>query len=323
MENSDILLLRKFIENTCTQQELAQVEQLIQKGIPKEVWTGLMNETEDASDGIFLSQDHKRNLYAGIGEKIEKLEYKTTTLPDRRWLLSGIAAAVLLVVVAYAWLFVGNTEAPAVSLSTTTGGQNVTVGDGSQIWVNNHSTLSYPQEFKDDKRAVELEGEAFFNVTRDTSRPFIITTQNITVRVLGTSFNVKSYPEDEEIVVTLATGKVRVEANGTELDIKPGEQLRYHKQSGNFTTVAANPDDASAWREGWLVFNSITLAEIATTLERWYGVQVIIEDEALKKMKVTLKRKDETLLNVLDIISFTTGVEYEMTGKIVKIKSIK
>lgn len=327
MDNPEIILLRKFIHNYCTPQELVLVDHLIKKGVDDDVWIRLMNEAETAHQPSMLPQGHRNRLYKAIELKTMAIPVKRPVFINNRLLFSGIAAYVLLFLITVFVLYITNEgQVPDNLLTILTKGherQQLKTTDGSHIWINSHSAVRYPQQFASDLRRIELEGEAFFQIARDPERPFVITTQNLTVTVLGTSFNVKSYREDDEIIITIATGKVQVEAGGQHRDLLPGEQLHFNKESGIITTVSIDPEEAYSWKDGWLTFNSVSLADISKTLERWYGVKVIIEGEALKKMKVTLKRKDETLNNVLEIISFTAGVNYEIANKIVTIKPKK
>lgn len=323
MENANLILLKKFIDNTCTPDELALVEQLIKNGIDEALWLQLMLDIGTDPTSAILSQRHRNELYTSIDKKIDVYSTRNTIFLNRQKWLSGLAACLLLLFIAdvtFSWI---NDTSIAFVSSTRNEGKHVETTDGTHIWINNYSILRYPEEFSTDTRSVELEGEAFFNVAHEVDRPFIITTGNIRVRVLGTSFNVKAYKEDNEIVVTLSSGKVQVKCNDWQYEISPGQQFQYNKKSGKVAVLQTDPSEASAWKDGWLVFNSTRLEDIVKTLKREYGVEIVLEDASLKDIRVTVKRKDASLTNVLDIISFTAGVAYTIDGKIVSIKAKK
>ncbi len=137
----------------------------------------------------------------------------------------------------------------------------------------------------------------------------------LAIKVLGTSFNIKSFESDEEMIITLATGKVDI-LRGEEriAALIPGEQLAYSKRDSTFRKTSVNIGLSYAWREGVLQFNSTPLKEVAPVLERWYGVHIHIADAALGQTRITLRQRDDNLTNVLNILAFTAGLEYSMNG---------
>lgn len=152
--------------------------------------------------------------------------------------------------------------------------------DSSHIWLNAGSSVDYPAAFAPSERTVSLHGEAFFEVRPDASRPFVIRTGALHTRVVGTSFNIKAYPEDSSIVVSVVTGKVNVGnvSSKTSVDLSPDEQAVYQK-SDNRLVSQPYPGAAglAAWREGKLQFRNKPLREVVRTLERRYGVRISLD----------------------------------------------
>jgi transmembrane sensor len=329
MNEREIILLKKFINNTCSHEDLAQVDQILKAGVAEEVWLQLMDEFAQLEERTPLAQHHINKLYASIEERIShsKPGGKQISLFSNPKRMIGIAASLLLIAFASTLFFIvkekSSTSIVLMKLAKEQQRKQVGVSDGSQIWINSQSSLEYPEQFKDDLREVKLEGEAFFEVAKEAARPFVVHTQNVSVKVLGTSFNVKSYNEDDDIIITLATGKVQVEVEGHQEFLTPGEQLVYYKRNKTFKRLRVDPASTYAWREGWLVFNSAQLVDITKTMERTYGVKISIEGETLKQTNVTLKLKDENINNVLEVLSFSAGFHYEITDFIVNIKPKK
>lgn len=178
----------------------------------------------------------------------------------------------------------------------------VTLADGTRVWLNSKTQLRFPSYFSKGKRIVELEGEAYFEVTKDSSKPFIVTTGGLEVLVLGTSFNVKAYPGDKVIETTLVEGSVDVAlANGNKkLRLEPGEQCRYGVESQNLTKSVVDPRVYTSWKEGVFAFKNTRLEDMMVDLARWYDLKVVFEDEESKELRFTgeFRRYDDFQLIV-------------------------
>src|SRR5690606_6655979 len=156
--------------------------------------------------------------------------------------------------------------------------------DGSVVWLNAASSFSYPREFSRGTREVFLEGEAFFSVARDATRPFIIHTAEMETRVLGTTFNVKAYRNADDMQVTVVSGEVEVSipsaATGKEaVLLQPRQMATYTRAEGLLSkATVADVAPAEEWKEGKLVFNLASMEEVAATRERTFGLKVKIEN---------------------------------------------
>lgn len=183
--------------------------------------------------------------------------------------------------------------------------------DSSEIWVNAGTTIKYPKEFKGDKRTVYLNGEAYFSVRKDASKPFIVETNNLSVKVLGTKFNVKAYANDSRTITTLTSGKVEVNTvTKASRILKPNEQLSYDNETLAIDIKAVSADETQGWIDGNLIFVDASLDEIIQTLERHFDVSIVlIESNTSQKQKLyTVKfLKNENLKNILNILSDIVG----------------
>lgn len=219
---------------------------------------------------------------------------------------------------------------PVEMISYETGpGQQLSVRlpDGSKVWLNAASTLSFPDKFRGQTRDLQLNGEAFFEVQHDRHKPFFVHTPGFYTRVLGTTFNIKAYPGDERnaICVTVATGKVAI---GEEDSLRGRQELarlvpnhrgRYDRLAKTFyqDTIAAG--QVTAWREGKLVFRQASLHEMVTTLERWYGISMVVHTQGTAACSFTADYYAGIgLRDILEALRITGKIDYEIgNGKAV------
>lgn len=198
----------------------------------------------------------------------------------------------------------------------------VILADGTKVWLNSETELSYPTQFTGDKREVILSGEAFFEVAPDKNKPFYVNTNGIQVKVLGTIFNISSYREDPIIRTTLVEGSVAVRPEkGEEQLITPSQQFSFEKETGKSDIRTVDTELYTSWVNGEYIFKDVPLIEIITKLQRWHDFTVSFQDECLKYKHFSLKADRSTDLDqLLEIISFTSEVKLERTGNSINIK---
>lgn len=225
----------------------------------------------------------------------------------------------------------------------------IILADGSSVWLNSDSKLVYPISFKGDDRKVILEGEAYFDVKKVRNSRFVVVTQDFKVEVLGTKFNVKSYPDDPTMETTVVEGMVRVEPYEDKLSfspiiLKPSERMVFLKanqqkpQNDNIESRQkqavvkpvirqeilishVNTDNITCWKDHLLVFDNETLEQIALKMSRWYKIQVEIMDDDLKSHRYTGKFiYNESIIQVLEAIDLTTPIKYKIYQNTVEIR---
>lgn len=196
----------------------------------------------------------------------------------------------------------------------------VTLPDSSVVWLNAGSLLVYPSTFT-DSRNVYLMGEGYFDVRKDQSRPFVVMTGHLALRVLGTTFNLSAYPECSQLEATLETGCVTVTilANEKEYILYPNEQLVYIPSTQTVRRKQVNAIDYSEWRKGGLYFNDMLLKDVFDELERTYGIKMHMYSSAYQNQRIRVRfNKDESLDNVLRIIQqLVPNINYKMEGRTV------
>ena len=199
---------------------------------------------------------------------------------------------------------------------------HLTLSDGSQVILNSGSKLKYIRNFEEGKREVILEGEAFFNVVKDSLRPFTVVTREIRTTALGTSFNIKSYDQGA-LDISLLTGKVAVDS-GLEkipyLTLAPGEAINIDVSNNQFVKGQFDEDLVAGWTKKLLVLQKTPLREAVRTLENWYGVTIEIHNQPRREVLFSGKFDNETLEIVLEGLSYAAKFHYEIYKDEVKIK---
>jgi ferric-dicitrate binding protein FerR (iron transport regulator) len=194
---------------------------------------------------------------------------------------------------------------------------NVVLSDGSSVNLNAGSVLKFVPSLNSQKREVTLQGEAFFKVKHDASRPFIVKTGNLKIKVLGTSFNVSNYLEDSSITTFLEEGKVQVYFKDEHIVLNPREALKYNKTTGKSSKLTVTDDRFSDWTRGILTVNDETIEEVAKKLERKFDVQVIFGDEEVKNHMYAGSIKDNDINMVLEALEFASSLKYKRDGDVV------
>lgn len=202
-------------------------------------------------------------------------------------------------------------------LTVPRGGEYVlTLADGTRVWMNSDSELRYPSRFEGGERRVSVTGEAYFQVAKDESLPFVVEAGGAAVRVTGTEFNVMAYPDDDRVETTLVSGGVDVEANGQTRRIEPGSQAVYDKASGSLDVRAVDLALYTSWKDGLFEFRDMPLGAVARQLERWYDVEILFADPAVADIRFTgAVKKMKPLAFILDIIQGTRSVDCRIEGR--------
>jgi ferric-dicitrate binding protein FerR (iron transport regulator) len=219
--------------------------------------------------------------------------------------------------------------------------------DGSQVWLNSDSKLSYGARFNDTIREVSLEGEAYFDVIKDKKRPFVVMTNALNIRVLGTAFNIKSYAQDATIETTLIRGMIEVRKNNEpatkKIVLTPNEKLVYNKleallvrpnneqntiakklESLSITTLSKNIPDSSrvetAWIYGRLVFDGDSFETLAEKMERWYNIKITIQNQSISNNRFSGVFEKENVEEAFKALQLITMFKYDIHDNEILIK---
>lgn len=196
---------------------------------------------------------------------------------------------------------------------------HLVLSDGTEVWLNSDSRLKFPITFPNGQRVVELIGEAYFDVTKNKSAPFIVKTAAMNIKVLGTAFNISAYPREEEQQTTLVTGKIAAMLNDSEstlLELLPNQQIIYNVESNKYAVKYVDAESYGDWRGGVFVFEEATLETITNKLARWYDIHFFFQNQKAKEQKFTGKLpRFENCEVLLKIIEKSTNVKFTIDGE--------
>jgi ferric-dicitrate binding protein FerR (iron transport regulator) len=263
------------------------------------------NSISPGKDATTVEALKRVNAKIGIHSPVKKTV--------RLKVLSRVAAVfILLIGISGVWFYLQNNNQPTmIEISTAYGEtKQVTLPDQTEVWLNAGSSLKYPSEFDPKVRSVHLTGEAFFSVTKNQSMPFLVGTKNLTVKVLGTKFNLKAYTEEHQAVATLQEGKIEVQTvKNQKQQMIPNEQLVYNSETSSLKVAKINPEDIPDWKNGSLRFSEATLGEILQTLERRFNISFDTDRSIdLSAERYTIKfEREETLEQILQVLADMAG----------------
>lgn len=197
--------------------------------------------------------------------------------------------------------------------------------DGSTVWLNAGSKMVYSQGFGVSDRKLAFQGEGYFEVKKNDEMPFLVQTHDVNVTVVGTKFNFRNYPEDEEAVVELLEGKVALENQLKEKAVRylsPNEKMVLHKATGEMDITSVKVKEATLWTENILLFDEDLLPDIVRKLERSYHVQIEIDNEDLKQARFygQFNQLEQNIYDVLNMLSETGKLKYHEEGKVIYLK---
>lgn len=364
------LLFSARLSGEATPEELVELEAYLQEhpdmqlrtGMVENIWSINPSLSDDYKEAAF--NKHLQRMSNHFSEPVLQYEAETPAEPiiekkSRRGIyraigwMSAIAAAAVLGWYAYCYFPVlTNMDRSTVAqntVSTKRGSKSkIQLPDGTQVWLNADSKITYNENFQGKLREVQLSGEAFFDVVHDESRPFIIHTNVIDVKVLGTAFNVRSYADEKNTETSLIRGSVEItlrsnpdkkiilkpndklivdnmeaKAEATSPDVQPGKMHSNHPTLLTLGKVKFKESEAAAletlWVKNTLAFDKESLEEIAMKIERWYDVKVIIPDDRLKKTEYSGVFQDEDLETVMEALRLSGNIHYDINKKEVTI----
>lgn len=348
------------LSGEASQQELAELQNLtlefpelaVQIALLEEFWRTKQNNAntnivEKAFDKhLQRLSNHNAQPALQYEETMGSIQNEVPVISSFRnkiiW-IGSIAASLILAVTVYIVATKEHSLYPSANniVSTKPASKSkIILPDGSQVWLNSESKISYGKQFGSTLREVELTGEAFFDVVKDKNKPFIIHTSTIDIRVIGTAFNVRSYPGEKTVETALIRGIVEVTVHNNpenKIILKPNEKLvlqvpAKNDKSVDRSTASDNNEpflsisklqylnnDSSAvetsWTKNQLAFSSESLDEVAAKIGRWYGVEIMIKDQKLIEGKYTGVFEDESLTEVLNALKLTGNFRYVINKK--------
>lgn len=204
------------------------------------------------------------------------------------------------------------------TMSTPVGGQyQLTLPDGTAIWLNAASSITYPTAFTGTERTVSITGEVYFEVAKNPKQPFKVKTGDQVIEVLGTHFNVNTYSDEQTLKTTLVEGKVKVSTGAGSLLLQPGQQASNNKGQLNLNP---NPDleETLAWKNGIFQFNGTNIETIMRNVARWYGVEVVYKDKIEEQFVAEIPR-NVPVSKLLELLELTKQVKFSVNNKVITV----
>lgn len=311
-------LLLKYSLNHCTPAEKMVVEQaLAQSEELREHLRNLRMSLELSEDIQEMESIDVQAAFRRTQQKIRRYSWSLATASFRRY-AAFFTLPLLIATLALGYLHVAQPEREVTYAEVTTPYGTITryeMPDQSVIWLNGGSKLRYPTTFDEANRNVELEGEAYFEVQANPESPFYVNTSDgMTVYVYGTRFNVSAYANEQYIETVLEEGKVNVLSpdRKTTLTLTPGEQLTYNRNKPEFVRSNVDIYEKTAWKDGKLIFRNTPLEEILKKLSRHFNTDIEFHNLSHKDFKYRATFKDETLQQILDYLSKSANIRWNV-----------
>lgn len=318
--NVDETNIISYIKGELSGEEVRKFEELINHS------SGLKQKVQEMERLWHLSglRNEQHNIDTLAAWRIVSRKMTRTLFLNKVWDVSRTAAAVLLplwLIYQYVWIPWQESSRPEETVTITAAPGMViqtTLPDGSQVWLNAGSSLSYPSRFAGRERTVRLTGEAYFKVTSDRKNRFdVLTPGEMKVSAYGTEFNVHAHASDSCYEVTLARGNVDVSSVGSSdmLALVAGQKALFRPESETMAKQSADTYADTAWKDGKMVFRRRHLDHIAEKLSRKFGVTIRLEDDKLKDYVYTATFTDESLEDILDLLKRSAPLTYTISGQ--------
>ena len=291
--------------------EKANPENKHEFGKYQKIWTA-------TDDVLTLQKFDSEKAWEQVDSKLEILKTRARRLKNIVLVVSGMAATLLIFLSLTFYTDLFSTSGATLSMRTTYGSRSeVVLPDGSVVKLNAGSNLEYHFDKVNQTRKVDFSGEAFFEVAK-SKKPFVIeTADGLKVKVLGTKFNLSTYPEDRIAQTSLFEGKIELSQNGSpSLILEPGQMAILDKKLNEIKYTEGEISHTTSWMQNKLYMENMSLHEVCIKLERWYDVRItLISNDLGEKIHYTGVLKEQTVLDVLNALCHLSSISYKLNGK--------
>ena len=316
-------LIEKYFDGNITDAEIKELSDWIKNDRHLQNWW----EEEFSKSDAGINPVLRDKLFARIKEQTQGKEEtqgkenpRTIRMNPWKW----AAAIVLPICIAFFTYYLVDSSqtvgAPFIVKADKGDKATIELPDGTNVVLNSASQLSYLNNFGENGRRVQLNGEAYFKVAHDEKRAFIVQVGDLEVKVLGTSFNVSAYEDAKDVTVVLLEGKVGVYAPKMSHIMKPGDKIEYNKATHKITATQVHPSDYIEWTKGNIYFEKESLENIMKTLSRIYDVEIRFDSNKLPNEYFTGTIPGGGIQNALNILMLTSPFYYEMDGSVIVLK---
>lgn len=320
-------ILKKYLMGECSEDELIEVNAWIKESDENARQLFRMEEIYQlGKENPRVMKQQMLLAEKRLLKRIKKEEGKRTrTLRMYQWMkYAAIVAVVLLLGGGAGYWFYQNDPDMLVAVANEGIVKEVSLPDGTRVWLNNSATLKYPREFSKNERSVYLEGEAYFKVTKNHQKPFIVESDAMRVKVLGTTFNFKSDPRCRVAEATLIEGEIEVKGQREEgqIILAPGQRAELNKSTGRLTVKQVDAKLDAVWHDDLIPFEKADIFTITKALERFYDVKIILSPDIRpdKTYSGVLKKKSN-IESVLKSLQNSIPIDYKIVGSNIFISS--
>ena len=285
----------------------------------QEVWIAASNEADDVHS---FNKDRAYQLFLRrTGETTQQGINKRKTFQLRPWMYAAAMTIIVFICGTIAFQIgksVIRKQLTQISIEAPYGSKTkLYLPDGTLVWLNAGSKMSYAQDFGINERALNLTGEAYFEVTKNKHIPFKVHTDELDVKVLGTKFNFRNYQDDLEAKVCLLEGKVALSAQQKETILHPDQQALLDKKTGKLLISSTKAAYSAEWTNDRLYFDEVLLSDIIKELERSYDVKITVADDTLNTIRFygNFRKREQSIQEIMDVLSSTDKMTYTMNGK--------
>jgi ferric-dicitrate binding protein FerR (iron transport regulator) len=314
-------LLRKLFNGKIDYAHFSELKNLVQDATDKELQSELSELWDNHRLAEPMDSTQKFDVLSTIQEEIGQ-EIPDSSPSVNWWKYAAIITIPLLVTASYFFVFQRAEQRNFVVFTEEGQKSQVLLPDGSKVWLNGGSKLTYSNDFSEDNRRVQLSGEGFFEVKKDEKHQFSVETEQVNVEVHGTAFNVEAYPEDKNIKVSLLNGKVALINRRNQLkmlDMVPGYQVAVSKNTLKWTNYSCDVETEALWVKNMLRFENATADQVFIKLEHWYGLKIDVENKD-NTIRYGFTLKSESIREMLDLINKITPITYKINGEEVRIR---
>jgi len=314
------ILFEKYLRNEASADEVAQLQAMMRD----DAQVQFIFENELLHSDSSMDENTRHKLFQNISRQV--YTDKERGFLQKTWekALYWAAIFILPVISAFSVYYYFTqkqqiTNHPTEIIARNGEKAEVVLPDGSTVWINSGSKIRYDDAFYRKQRSVFLEGEACFEVAKDKDRPFVVKTKTMDIQALGTTFNVRSYDDDEQAFAVLLEGKIKVNASGQEQILTENQRATFNKNTHVLTTDNVRSVDFAQWRNGNLYFDNQTFEDIARTLSRIFNVNIRFASDTLRSMRFSGTLGMSGIQNALDILSLTSPMRYKMDGTTIEL----
>jgi len=324
MTSSIIDIANRFLaEKDCSSRELATLKHWL-----SDPSTHAEVESWLAENWTLSSEIDSNTLIETVFQQIQEYQnihhLKTSTSFSRILRAYQKIAAFLLIPILglgiFYWVSQYNQSSVQYTETIAPRGQKsqIVLADGTKVWLNSDTKIKYPGIFSKNQRDVYVDGEAFFEVSKNEQQPFVVHASELNVKVLGTKFNVKAYSDENQIETSLFEGKINVEIGNSrrpgfiEKEVRPGQSFVYSKTKHQLVANRFPKDEIIGWKKNQLIFKDDTFSNLVRKIERWYDVEVVYDEKQFNDRRLTVELyEEERLERLMEIISLALLVDYK------------